>query len=171
MKTAITISKDQLIIDGNCYNAGTCVALGEHNLVVIVHSSNARDRLFESLFNKVILNGAAYESASAFCVAFNALAAGAAKQNTDYTDTPFSSLLTPAIETNICNQVKKGYAILSAPDTNTGVINYGPTGLGVNSAGLAPGQSVVIESGNLSKWFVKNQTAADKVNVAGEYKS
>ncbi len=174
----ITISKGQLTIGTNGYGTGGYAAIAEGTRIAIVHKNNTKDRIFDSEVNQVRLNNVLYSSTALFCIVFNSLCAGALDgdvagilENTDYTDTPFSSLETPVAETHVCNHAKKGYFILSAPEDNVGLINYGPTGVGAASAGLAAGQSVVIESGDLSKWFVKNVTATDKVNIAGEYKN
>lgn len=173
--TRITISQGQITIGTNGYGAGGYAAIAEGTRIAIVHKNNSEDRIFDSEVNKVKLNNVLYASVALFCVAFNSLCAGALDsdvaeilRNTGYTDTPFSSLVTPVAATKVCDQVKKGYFILSAPEGNAGLINYGPIGVGAESAGLAAGQSIVIESGNLSKWFVKNVVAGDKVNIAGE---
>lgn len=175
--TLITIANDLLTIGTKAYNSGIYSADADGDQVKIILSSDRNDRIFEAKYNAIKLNNVAYASAPLFCAAFNALAAAALKNaidalkaNTDYTDSPFSRLLTPAAEAKVLILSKKGYAILSAPDTNTGIILYGPAGLTAENAGLAPGQSVVIESGDLSRWFVKNVTATDKVNIAGEFK-
>jgi hypothetical protein len=169
MKTVnVHLNGNLLTISGKSFNAGDYSAKTDGTLVTIVHRNNPNALLYDAPNTGLKLNGTAYGSGALFCTAFNALTLAA---NTESTDTPFSALATPAQETHVQNVVKRGWFILSCPDTNAGIVNYGATGLGATSAGISPGGSIFIPSGDMSKWFVKNQTATDVVNIVGEYKA
>lgn len=174
----ITISGSQITVGSTVYSSLNYSAKNVEGVVTIYNRALTRNIIAQGNYSDLTLNGVSYDSATEFVVAFNALTKSygmthlaGIQANTDYTDTPFSSLETPAAETHVQDVVKRGWFILSCPGTNDGVVNYGPTGVGATSAGVSPGGTIFIPSGDLSKWFVKNQTASDVINVAGEYKA
>jgi hypothetical protein len=171
MKTLITISNDLLTVDGVSYNAGNYAALAKENDITIVHNNNSDDKIFEGAYSNLKLNGTSYGSAVLFCNAFNALSGAAIKRNTDYPDTIISTVLTPNTETAITDQAKPGSVILTTPAANTGLIYVGITGVGSSNYALASDKSIPLELKDLSKIFVKNSVAGEKVHVIGSYKS
>jgi hypothetical protein len=171
MKTLITISNDLLTINEKSVNAGNYLAQAVGNDISIVHISNDDERLFDGAFGNLKLNGTAYGSAVLFCNAFNALSGAAIKRNTDYPDELISSVLTPNTEGAITAQAKPGSVILTTPAANTGFIYVGITGVGSSNYALAADKSIALELKDLSKIFVKNSVAGEKVHVIGSYKS
>jgi hypothetical protein len=171
MKTLITITNDLLTIDGASYNAGNYSARADKNDISIVHTNNSDDDIFDGVYSNLKLNGTSYGSAVLFCNAFNALAGAAVKRNTDYPDTLLSAVLTPNNEGAITDQAKPGSVILTTPAANTGLIYIGLTGVGASNYALAADKSIALELKDLSKIFVKNSVAGEKVHVIGSYKS
>lgn len=173
----ITISGSHITVESTTYPSLNYAIKNSGDTITIYNRALTRDVIVEGLFSDLTLNGGTYASVTEFIVAFNALIKAygmtnlaGIQANTDYTDTPFSSLETPVAETHVCDVVKRGWFILVTPDTNTGIVNVGPTGVGATSAGLGANQSLFVPSGDLSKWFVKSQVGADVVSVIGEYK-
>lgn len=171
MKTAITISNDLLTIGTNSFSAAIYIAQKVKDDINIVHSEDAEDMIFSGKFDSATLNGAAYQSAVLFCSAFNALAGNQLKRNTDYPDELISAVLTPNNEAAITAQAKPGSVILTTPAANTGFIYVGLTGAGSSNYALAADKTIALELKDLSKIFVKNSVAGEKVHVIGSYKS
>lgn len=188
----ITIAADLLTIDTDSFSAGNYVAIANGSNVAIVHSGNSKDRIFDSAFNQVKLNNVLYGSAKLFCSAFNALAAAAIKtsvgeiktgvetmgedlkdlkDNTGYPENLISAVLTPNNATQITNQALSGSVMITNPSTNTKSIFVGAAGVDNTKYALEPDKSIVIELSDLSRIYVKNDAAGEKVHVIGSYKS
>ena len=178
MSLAIIVTGSQVIVGSTTYHTLDYHATNDGDTITVHNKLHGEQVICEGLYSDLTLNGATYASVTEWVAAFNTFIAAKGvtdlqgiRANTDYPDTLFSSLLTPVAQANVCNHARPGWFILSCPATNAGVVNFGPTGVGATSAGLSAGGSITMMSGDLSKWFVKNQTASDVISVAGEYKA
>ena len=131
-------------------------------------------RDWDDTYTMFTLQGVAYGSALLYVTAFNAVAGASIGFNTKYPETLFSRHI--ALDTSVDEQVataaiiaanSAGYVIITAPDTNTGDIYVGDSGVNNESYALHPDRSITLEIDDLGKIWVQSETAGDHVSVIG----
>ena len=176
--TAIVVSNGQVTVGGVTYTSLRFKASLDGNGLISIHSDPVGSDvlLYGAAAGDVTLNGTTYTSVSQFVADFNTAIQNAnlgvnVGKNTSYPDTLISAVITATTKQQITTHAKSGYATLSAPVANTGVIYVGLTGVSAANYALAAGSSVYLELIDLSLIWVLASVAAETVHVLGGYKS
>lgn len=175
---AIVVSNGQVTVDGVTYNSLHFRANLDGSGLIYIHSEPVGGTVIlqGAAATDVTLNGTTYTSVSQFVADFNAVVVSTdlgvnVGKNTSYPDTLISGVITATTKQQITTHAKSGYATLSAPAANTGVIYVGLTGVSAANYALAAGSSVYLELIDLSLIWVLASVAAETVHVLGAYKS
>ena len=173
---AIVVSNGQITVGSTTFNSLKYEARVVNGTIFVRGTTLDQDVLYQGAAADVTLNGTSYGTENAFMIAFNAAVISAnlgvnVGKNTSYPDTLISTVITATTKQQITTQAKSGYATLSAPAGNTGVIYVGLTGVTSANYALAAGSSVYLELNDLSLIWVLASVGGETVHVLGGYKS
>jgi len=177
--TTIVIADGHILVDDKIYVPLNWEAYSIDGKIGVRQFNTPDLHLFKGRVDPVdiSLNTVVYATAEEFVYAFNSLTIAALayllpamKANTDYPNIPFSAKITANTEVRIANYAYPGYLMVKAAIENAGNVYVGAAGLGVNSGGLEPGESVAFEVDDLSNLFAHNVSDGDIIFVFGAYR-